>query len=56
MLGTAALESVPLPVILFSETSREAKRPFATTAFLNWKKIRVPAGEEVVLEVGEVSN
>lgn len=40
-------------VAVFSEKSKEAKSPLTTTAFLNWKKIRVPAGGELVLEVGE---
>lgn len=40
-------------VAVFSEKSKESKRPLGTTAFLNWKRIVVPAGGEILLEVGE---
>lgn len=40
-------------VAVFSEKSRESKRPLDTSAFLDWKRITVPAGGELVVEVGD---
>ena len=38
-------------VSVFAETSAEAKKPLSYTAFLNWKKVNVPAGKSVEVKL-----